>query len=134
MDRLVTKGVRDAHLRLYRTILLIARPVMMTAFFLPSPVLFLVALFVIHALVVPFTAFASSSLQIITPPHLRGLMSGCFLAVLGFVGLSIGPSMVGFVTTYVLGDEARLGLSIAIVGTTGTLLTLALLKIGRAHV
>src|SRR3546814_16427000 len=95
MDRLVTKGVRDAHLRLYRTMLLIALPVMMTAFFLPSPVLFLVALFVIHALVVPFTAFASSSLQIITPPHLRGLMSGCFLAVLGFVGLSIGPSMFG---------------------------------------
>lgn len=133
VDHLFARGVRDAHFRVYLYMLLAALPVMVGAYQVDSPYVFLVGLFLLSSMVIPFTAFASSSLQVVTPPRLRGVMSGFFLGALGLVGLSIGPSMVGFVTEYVMRDDSKLGVSISLVGGGGMLIAILALAIGLKH-
>src|SRR5690606_39890200 len=80
-----------------------------------------------------FSGLSATSLQLVTPSAFRSSISGLFMAVLGLVGLSIGPTMVGFVTQYVIGDEARLGLSITLVGSTGMIVAIAMMVIGLRY-
>lgn len=133
VDHLYARGVRDAVFRVFITMQLIALPVMATCYFYSSPYAFVAGYTVLHLLVVPFSGLSATSLQLVTPSAFRSSISGLFMAVLGLVGLSIGPTMVGFVTQYVIGDEARLGLSITLVGSTGMTVAIAMMVIGLRY-
>ncbi|MDB5704750.1 MAG: transporter [Sphingomonas bacterium] len=59
---------------------------------------------------------AGTSLQIMTPPSLRGTSSAVYLIFNSILGYALGPTMVPIVTKYVLHDPARIGDAMKIVG------------------
>ena len=55
---------------------------------------------------------ALSGIQMLTPPRLRGMMSACFLAVITFTAVGLGPPMIGMITDNIFGDAQALGSSL----------------------
>jgi MFS family permease len=55
-----------------------------------------------------------SGIQMMTPERLRGLMSACFLAVITFIAVGMGPTVIGIITDYVFGDEQALAQSLLV--------------------
>jgi MFS family permease len=76
-----------------------------------------------HAALIFFTFFfgtaatgpAGAWVQSITSDRMRAQFGAAYQLALTLVGATLGPFAVGFVTDYVLGDEARLGESMALV-------------------
>ena len=75
------------------------------------------------------TAPASySTWRKISVPEVRGQLSAAAVLCMGLFGAGFGPLAVALVTNYVVGDEARLGLSLSIVlGTAAPLMGLVFL-------
>ena len=73
------------------------------------------------------TAFAA-----VTPSWLRGRMTALYLMIGNLVGLGLGPPAVGAILDRGLGDPARVGIALALVGTAtvlpGALLLLVALR------
>lgn len=55
-----------------------------------------------------------SGIQMMTPERLRGLMSACFLAVITFIAVGMGPTVIGIITDYVFHDEQALAKSLLV--------------------
>ena len=76
-----------------------------------------------HAAVISLTFFFGSAamgpagafVQSITPDRMRAQFGACYQRSLVLVGATLGPFAVGFVTDHVFGDEAKIGLSMALV-------------------
>jgi MFS family permease len=76
-----------------------------------------------HAAVISLTFFFGSAamgpagafVQSITPDRMRAQFGACYQLSLVLVGATLGPFAVGFVTDHVFGDEAKIGLSMALV-------------------
>ena len=76
-----------------------------------------------HAAVISLTFFFGSAamgpagafVQSITPDRMRAQFGACYQFSLVLVGATLGPFAVGFVTDHVFGDEAKIGLSMALV-------------------
>ena len=76
-----------------------------------------------HAAVISLTFFFGSAamgpagafVQSITPDRMRAQFGACYQFSLVLVGATLGPFAVGFVTDQVFGDEAKIGLSMALV-------------------
>ena len=76
-----------------------------------------------HAAVIFFMFFfgsaatgpAGAHVQSITPDRMRAQFGAWYQLSLVLVGATLGPFAVGFVTDHVLGDESRIGLSMALV-------------------
>jgi MFS family permease len=74
-----------------------------------------------HAALIFFTFFFGSAatgpagayVQSITPESMRAQFGAAYQLSLVLVGATLGPFAVGFTTDYILGDESRVGLSIA---------------------
>jgi MFS family permease len=60
-------------------------------------------------------AAAAVALQAITPNRLRGQVSAAYLLCVNLAGIGLGSFLTGFVTDYVLGDENRVGDSMALI-------------------
>ncbi|NBC35974.1 MFS transporter [Novosphingobium sp. FSY-8] len=63
-----------------------------------------------------------ATLQAIVPPRMRGTAVALTLVFNTLIGASLGPLMVGAITDNVLGDPARVGLSIALVAVPALVL------------
>ena len=71
-----------------------------------------------------------ASLQVISPNEMRGQITAfCFL-ILNFVAGTIGPSAVGWLTTYVFADDKMVNSSAVIVGFVASVLGLITLAPG----
>lgn len=116
VDRLFARGRSDAHLRAYVVVCAIVVLLSAVAFSVHNLTLFIVLMGLLQA-VLPFSGAATAALQIVTPSHFRGRVSALFLFVYSLIGLGLGPTAVAVVSDFVLRDEARLGLAMAI--TTG---------------
>lgn len=114
MDRLFAKGVRDIHIRFYSWLLMATLPLALTIFFIPNGVWFFVPYAVVGVVAIPWTAYASVCVQMVTPPNLRGRVWGAMLIPLITAG-GIGPVLVGLLTDEVFGDPAKIGWSLATV-------------------
>ena len=112
VDRLVRRGVTDAHFRFYVAGGLVLLVCGSAAFLAPSPVLFFAGM-AVCALPLGMAAIASSAIQLVTPPELRGRVSAVYLLVTGLLGMTIGPSLVGALTDFGYRDPAKLHLSLA---------------------
>ncbi|MFO1428036.1 MAG: MFS transporter [Steroidobacteraceae bacterium] len=114
-DHLEQRGDRDAKLR----VLMICGVGML----LPSVIAPLMPTMTGHALLIFVTFFfgtgatgpAASYVQSITPDRMRAQFGALHQLSLTLVGATVGPFAVGFVTDHVLGDEQRLGTSLALV-------------------
>jgi len=60
-------------------------------------------------------AVAGAALQISTPNRMRGIAVSIYYFLVSVFGLGIAPSVIAFVTEHILGDPAKVGISLAIV-------------------
>ncbi len=76
------------------------------------------------ALLCPFVFFASmpiaaapATLQLFVPNQMRAQLSAAWMLVLNILSTAAGPTLVGFITEYVLRDEMAVGSSIVLVNS-----------------
>lgn len=117
MDWLFARGMRDVHVRFYSWLLMGTLPLAAIVFLLPSATLFFVLYAIVAVVTIPSIAYVTAASQVVTPPRLRGRITALVSIPLALVG-SLGPLLVGVLTDYVFGDEAKLGWSLALVMST----------------
>ena len=104
-NRLMALGITDAPLRIMRWLLCAALPLAVMLWWAPSAVLYFVALPFLAGVLFPSNPLASSTVQLRSPEPIRGELAAIQLAFLGFVGIGLGSSIVGFLSQYVLGED-----------------------------
>jgi MFS family permease len=112
VDRMFANGVKDAHIRFHLFGLLVSLPLAIVAFLVSSPWAFLLLSGVFYMLVGPFAGYAAASVQIYTPPHLRGQVSAVFLTIVTGLSSFVGAPATAWLTTYVFRDPSKLNLSL----------------------
>ena len=121
-DKLISRGSKDAHMRIamYAAIGLI--PVGIAFPLMTSAAMGVVLLSALHFLcAMPFGA-GTAALQTITPNQLRAQISALYLLAINLIGLGIGPMMTGAITDFVFASEDQLRYSLSLVfGVTAPL-------------
>lgn len=112
VDALYRRNMRDAHIRLYTWLLIGTFPIAIGAFFVSSPLLFLIMYGIVQVVAMPIVVYFSAATQLIAPPHLRARVVSMFLMAVAVFGSGAGPFVVGLLTDYVFGDEAKVGWSL----------------------
>jgi MFS family permease len=129
VDRMFTRGIKDAHIRFYLWLLIASIPVIAFMFFLRSAVLFLGIWALVQVMAIPIMGYISTAIQLVSPTRLRGQMTALFLFLLTVVGGSVGPVIVAVMTDSVFHDPAKLGQALAIIGMITTPATAVLLAL-----
>ncbi len=111
-DRLFARGSLDGHPRYLMTTLIIATPAAVAAFF-AGPTSFVILLGVWFLVAYSVQGYGAAAIQLFTPEPLRGRMSAMFIIVINLM-TTTGPSMVGYLSDYVLHTPGQLGPAIAI--------------------
>jgi MFS family permease len=114
IDRWFGSGRRDAHMRYFAIMCALAAPLGAAAFLAADPWVSLALWNAAYFCMMAYVGIGAASLQIATPPDLRGKASAVYLIVVNVVGTIGGPLVVALITDYVFGDEQALGLSMAI--------------------
>lgn len=114
IDRMVANGRHDAHLRYYIFAILIGGPMTVIAFLATNVWVYYIFLCGFFFFIVPFNGVAAAAIQLTTPNRLRGRMSATYMFITNFVGFGIGPTLVAAIAQYVIRDQVRLGLSLAL--------------------
>ncbi len=130
-DRLWSRGVRGSHYLLASTALAVAAPFGVIGFLAPTPWIFLAALSVLYFASALCLNMGATSLQLLTPPGLRGRLSGLYVFCTNMVGAGLGPLIVAMMTQHVFQDRAKVGLAMAIVAPTAALAGAIILGIAR---
>lgn len=115
LDRVYRSGRRDACLLVPGIVMLLAMPLLVGAYFMPTPGLVLLMLAAGMAGVGVNAAASYATWRMVAPPELRGRVTALFVLVTGLLGGGLGPVSVALVTERVLGDKARVGEAVAIV-------------------
>lgn len=112
IDRLFARGRTDIHLRFYIFCGAAQIAILFAAATVDSLPLFLLlngcAMFLAS-----YTGAAVAALQIATPNEFRGQVSAIYLFVFTLLGIGLGPTLVGGITTFFYHDDAMLGWAIA---------------------
>lgn len=132
VDRMFSKGRKDAHLLWCLVTMVLAAPFAIAAYLVSSPWLTVVLFGCYMLLVMSAASMGPAASQIVTPPALRGRVSAIFVLVTGLIGMVLGNSMVGFVTDKVLGDPMRLGTSLIVLVASVITISAILMALGRA--
>ena len=119
MDWLYRRGVTDAPLRFYTWLLAIFTPLAVAAFFLRDPVQFLILYGLVQIVAVPYGLYMATSVQMVTPPHLRAQVSAVALLAGNLLSMMFGPTLAAVLTNLLFGDPASLGWSLAIISGCG---------------
>ncbi|NOW48190.1 MFS family permease [Novosphingobium sp. SG751A] len=134
VDRLYNSGYRDAHLRWCLITLALAGPLAVAAYLVSNPyatvVLFGLYMTCIHST----SSMGPASVQLVTPTALRGRVTAIFVLMTGLIGMALGTFLVGFVTDKVLGDPAKVGLSMVALVVAGLILAAGFFAHGCAGV
>lgn len=102
MDWLYGKGMRDAYMRIYIALLALSVPAALLLFTTQNFHLFTACYFVVQVITVSFMGFLVPTLQLITPPELRGRVIGFFLLIFSACG-AVGPVIIGVMTDRFVG-------------------------------
>lgn len=129
VDRLYSRGMRDAHLRFYSWTILALSPAIVAAFFVTNPYLFLACYALIQLITVPFIVYGSAIFALLAPSAMRGQLLGMLMFVFNVLGFGAGPAIVGALTDFVFHDQAKIGLSLAVVVIGGSVLGLAAMRL-----
>jgi MFS family permease len=133
VDWVYDRGVRDAPLRVYTWILMIAGPTSAYAFFSTNLYFFLILFGLLLGIISPYMMYASAGIKLIAPSELRGRLVAGMLFLASISGLAIGPTVVAAVTEHVLSGPASLGTSLGIVMTICIVISLVLLRFALAQ-
>lgn len=130
VDHFAARGMVDAPLRLGLVPVALAVPLAWLAFSGSDSLSFYPLLLAFALSVAPFNAINNSVAQQIAPPQLRSRISALFVLSISIVGFAIGPTLVGWISEFVLGEE-RLGEAIRLVSTGSLVITLILVWLAR---
>jgi MFS family permease len=113
-DRLVSKGIHDAYVKIILFSMVAMIPSAATLAFLESDLLAIVFM----SLAVFFSAFqgglAGGTLQLMTPNRMRGQVMAVYGLSSNLIGLGLGPTVIAMTTDYVFGYDGAIGKSIAL--------------------
>jgi hypothetical protein len=127
MDRLFARGIRDIHIRFYTWLLIWTFPLAAGVFLLTNAAAFFIVYAVVAIITIPFVAYMTVAVQMVTPPQLRGRVTAMTSIPIALVG-SLGPLLVGGITDFVFHDEAKVGWSLALVMTVMIPVTIICLR------
>jgi MFS family permease len=133
IDAMVRRGRRDAQFLWYGSCLIIGAPAGVIALTSKSPVVFIVFITIFQLLTSSISACSNAALNLVTPNALRGTGVSFYGATAGFVGLSIGPLMMGLISDRVFHSEAAIGYGMAAVIALFMPLAAVMLLTGRKH-
>ena len=132
VDRLFSRGHRDAHLRYFTLMSLLALPCSVGAYLVDSAVGMLILYNLAYFFVMAFASVGPAALQIATPPALRGKASAVYMVVISIIGTIFGPMIVAAFTDLLFRDEAALGWSMALFAALTTGGAAIIFSLGRA--
>lgn len=75
---------------------------------------------------------AGAAMMTITPNQMRAKISAVYLFFSNIIGLSLGPTVVGFLTTYVFRDDALIRYSLNLVNCVGPPIAVLLIWLGMS--
>jgi MFS family permease len=129
-DRLKRRGQQDGLYRLFSILFALCIPCAIITFTALGPDLFLVG-YIITAALLLGAGGLTSAMQLATPPHLRGRITGLQTLASGIFGLALSPTLVPSLTQYLYRDKQAVGLSIATVVTVALVIAIILLFTAR---
>jgi MFS family permease len=115
------RGINGSHYILAASALAVSSPFGVVAFLSPSPWIFLAGIFVVYFAAAVSLNMGATSLQLLTPPALRGRVSGLYLFCTNMFGAGLGPLIVAMLTQHLFHDRAKVGIAMAIVTPTAAL-------------
>ncbi|WP_138921248.1 MFS transporter [Novosphingobium pentaromativorans] len=113
VDFLYSRGMADAHVRYMAISTLLAVPVTIGIFTVPSPTVSLVLVGFYFFFACCYLSLPFAILQIVMPPHLRGKAASIVLVMNGVLTLGGAPVLIAVVTE-ALGGPAMVGQSLLI--------------------
>jgi MFS family permease len=133
IDAMVRHGRRDAQFLWYGSCVAIAAPAGIVALTSKSPAVFIVFITLFQLLTSSISACSNAALNLVTPNALRGTGVSFYGATVGFVGLSLGPLLMGAISDHVFHSEAAIGYGMAAVVALCLPLAALMLLTGRKH-
>ncbi|ALC14120.1 MFS transporter [Sphingopyxis sp. 113P3] len=135
IDRWYASGRKDAHLTYYMWVLILTGPLVFFGLMSDSVALFLAAVGLAKGLTVNFLGIAAAQVQTISPPNMRGRLSGLFfLMVVALLGSTFGALLPAVISEHVLQDSVRIGHAIAITLAIFAPLSVVAILWGRKYV
>jgi MFS family permease len=131
VDRMGRRGIKDAPLRYYLTILVVTTPLVLIALLSSNVWIYLGLIWVAQFGTINMVGLGLLSVQLTTPQHLRGRVAALLTTVvMTLIGASTGASLPAYIARNVLHDEVRLGHSIAVIFAVFAPLAIAALFLG----
>jgi MFS family permease len=113
VDAMYRRGLRDAQLRWYAAVLVIATPIGIIASTSGNPWVFVFGLGGFLMLVSPMAACANAAMNLVTPNELRGAGVALFGAVGGILGGGAGPVLIAAAAEHLYSGPASIGYGMA---------------------
>ena len=133
VDRLFKRGIHDAQLYWCLISVSLAAPFAIAACLVTNPWATVVLFGIYMTLALSSASMGPAATQVVTPQHLRGRVSALYVLTSGLIAMSVGPSLVGFVTDKVLGNPLEVGTSLVIVLVMIFIPALLLFALGRVQ-
>ncbi|HEY6868889.1 MAG TPA: MFS transporter [Novosphingobium sp.] len=135
VDRWYASGRKDAHLTYYMWVLILTSPIVFWGMMSDRAGLFIASVALAKALTCNFLGIAAAQVQAISPPSMRGRLSGLFfLMVVAFFGTTFGALLPAVIAEKILHDTARVGHAIALTLAVFAPLAVVAILWGRRHV
>lgn len=131
-DRLMRRGVKDAHFLWCGVTGLAGAPFGIAAFLVADPWITIMLYGIFLTLILPPSCLGPSVVQVVTPPSLRGRISAIYVLTTGLLAMGLGPAIVAMITDLILRDEQKIGLSLILTIVFVLLPTTAIVFMGRA--
>ena len=112
VNRFYAAGRRDAPLLWCIISMAIAAPCAVIALVSSDPWVTVVMFGVYMTFILSTASMGPASTQVVTPPELRGRVSALYVLTTGLIGMSVGPTLVGWLTDHVFGSPEDVGLSL----------------------
>jgi len=130
IDRMIRRGITDAHYRLFSILVPIGIPFAVAAYTIPDFTVGAFLICLIWIIMLPQGPMQSAML-LCTPAHLRGRVSAAAGLASGILAIGLTPFLIGAMNDHVFHDETKVGWSIAIFMAVFGLIGTGILLIAR---
>lgn len=111
---LAKKGYDDANLRVVFYGMLLLQPFAFAYPLMPTAP-WAIAMSAINTTIAgALGAPQNAALQVILPNRMRGIITALYLLVFTLIGIGLGPTLIGLLTDYVIGDESKVRYSLVL--------------------
>ncbi|MFV0645472.1 MAG: spinster family MFS transporter [Sphingomonadaceae bacterium] len=129
-DRLTARGYHDAPMRVCIVAMILQAPLFVGGLLVSDTALCL-ALLAGSIFCISLTGgLQGASIQILSPPAIRGQMVAVYLLFANLIGLGIGPTLTASMTDRIFGDPSRIGEALALTSAISLVLAVALVTFG----